>query len=342
MTTTIRKITSRLILVLLPLLFEGSLPGSMVHAQHDSSFYKTYDETVTGRFYFSRKYTSLLIKVPDSNIELDYNPNTTLNMGIGATYRSFTLNLAYGFPFINPDRGRGETKYLDLQGHFYGRKSNIDLYGQFYNGLYLTPKGLGRNDGRYYVRPDLRLREFGGSYQYIFNDKRFSFRSSFLQSEWQKKSTGTLLMGGEFFIGQARADSSVFPVQATSESRLNTTALRFYEVGPNIGYAYTLVIARHFFITGSLSLAADYTVSEYEGPQGKTIESGINPNSMLRLFMGYNSDRSAFSITYTNSRVNIDSEKKTAISINTGNFRVNYARRFQPGSRTKKMMDKIF
>jgi hypothetical protein len=230
-------------------------------------------------------------------------------MGIGATYRSFTLNLAYGFPFINADRGRGETKYLDLQAHFYGRKSNIDLFGQFYNGLYLSPKGYGRSDGNYYVRPDLRLREFGGSYQYIFNNKRFSFRSSVLQNEWQQRSAGALLVGGEFFIGQASADSSVFPVLSMSEARPNTNALRFYELGPSVGYAYTLVVARHFFITGSISLAADYSYSEFEGPKGTISEYGFNPNSMLRLFAGYNSDRSAFSITFTNSRVNIDSQK---------------------------------
>jgi hypothetical protein len=310
--------------------------------QSDSTYYKTYDELVTSRFYFSRKYTGLLVREPSSGKELDYRPNTTLNMGIGATYRSFTLNLAYGFPFINADRGRGETKYLDLQAHFYGRKSNIDLFGQFYNGLYLSPKGYGRSDGNYYVRPDLRLREFGGSYQYIFNNKRFSFRSSVLQNEWQQRSAGALLVGGEFFIGQASADSSVFPVLSMSEARPNTNALRFYELGPSVGYAYTLVVARHFFITGSISLAADYSYSEFEGPKGTISEYGFNPNSMLRLFAGYNSDRSAFSITFTNSRVNIDSQKNLSVSINTGNIRVNYVRRFQAGLRTQRCLDRVF
>jgi len=320
----------------------GCIPVTECPAQTDSSYYKTYDGLVTARYYFSRKYTGLLVRDPSTGIELDYKPNTTLNMGIGATYRFFTLNLAYGFPFINPDRGRGDTEYLDLQAHFYGRKSNIDLFGQFYNGLYLSPKGYGRSDGNYYLRPDLRLREFGGSYQYIFNHERFSFRSSFLQNEWQQRSAGTLLVGGEFFIGQASADSSVFPFLSTSGVRPNTNALRFYELGPSIGYAYTLVITRHFFITGSLSLAADYSFSEFEGPQGTISEYGFNPNSMLRLFAGYNSDRSAFSITFTNSRVNIDSQKNLSVSINTGNLRVNYVRRFQAGPRSQRFLDKVF
>ena len=313
-----------------------------VRAQHDSSYYKSYNDLITGRFYLSRKYTRLLINEPVTKTELEYNPNTTLNLGIGATYRSFTLNLAYGFPFLNPNRGRGNTKYLDLQAHFYGRKSNIDLYSQFYNGLYLVPKGYGSGDGSYYVRPDIGLREFGGSYQYIFNHKRFSFRSSFLQNEWQQKSAGTFLLGGEFFLGKASADSSVFPSLSANGIRPKTKAIYFYEIGPNIGYAYTLVIAQHFFITGSLSLSADYSFSEFEGPQGKTSEYGFNPNSMLRFFAGYNSNKSAFSITYTNSKVNIDSKKNLDISINTGNIRINYIRRFNTSTRTKGILDRLF
>jgi hypothetical protein len=335
--TMINRCSAIILLVML----ECILPFS-ASAMTDSTFYKTYEELVTGRFYFSRKYTGLLIKDPSSGIELNYKPNTTLNMGVGATYRSFTLNLAYGFPFINPDRGRGDTRYLDLQAHFYGRKSNIDLFGQFYNGLYLSPKGYGRDDNKYYVRPDLRLREFGGSYQYIFNSERFSFRSSFLQNERQKRSAGTLLIGGEFFIGKASADSSVYPTLSISGTRPNTELLRFYEVGPNIGYAYTLVIARHFFVTGSITLAADYSLSEFEGPNGTTSVSGFNPNSMLRLFAGYNSDRSAISITFTNSRVNIDSQKNLGVSINTGNIRLNYIRRFHVDARTQRRLDQVF
>ncbi|MFM2136055.1 MAG: hypothetical protein RL021_1455 [Bacteroidota bacterium] len=318
------------------------LNADVAAAGSDSSYYKTYEDLVTGRFYFSRKYTSILVRDPSVTTELDYKPNTTLNMGIGATYRFFTLNLAYGFPFLNPDRGRGETEYLDLQAHFYGRKSNLDLFGQFYKGMYLVPKGLGRPDGNYYVRPDIKLREFGGSYQYVFNHSRYSFRSSFLQNEWQQRSAGTLLIGSEFFLGQTRADSSIFPTLDFQSDRPEINSIRFYEIGPNIGYAYTLVIARHFFITGSLTVAADYSMTEFSGPGRKAYAYGFNPNSMLRLFAGYNSDRNAFSLTFTNSRVNIDSKKNLSVSINTGNIRINYVRRFIPGEKTRRVLDRVF
>jgi hypothetical protein len=124
--------------------------------------------------------------------------------------------------------------------------------------------------------------------------------------------------------------------------RPDVHSLHYFEVGPNIGYAYTLVIARHFFITGSLTVAADYSRSEFNGPVRKAFSDGFNPNSMLRLVAGYNSDRNAFSLTFTNSRVNIDSRKDLSVSLNTGNIRINYVRRFLPGEKTHRMLERVF
>src|SRR6187399_3652744 len=91
---------------------------------HDTTYYQSFmGKKITGRYYFSQKYTALEIgRNNKTSPRLRYTPNTNLNMGIGATYRSFTLNLAYGFGFLNPERGKGETKYLDLQFHTYTRR----------------------------------------------------------------------------------------------------------------------------------------------------------------------------------------------------------------------------
>ncbi len=60
----------------------------------ENSYYQEFPEHVTSRFYFSRKYTSLKIKDRISNQSYHYMPNSTLNLGLGATYRDLTLNLA--------------------------------------------------------------------------------------------------------------------------------------------------------------------------------------------------------------------------------------------------------
>ena len=66
---------------------------------HDTTFYEVYPGKVTTRFYFSQKYTTFTAQAPGGTEDLKFRPNTTLNMGVGATYHNFSLNLAYGFGF---------------------------------------------------------------------------------------------------------------------------------------------------------------------------------------------------------------------------------------------------
>jgi len=68
---------------------------------HDSTYYVTTPELITTRFYFSKKYTVFTSRVPKPLKDLKYRPNTNLNMDVGASYPKITLNLAYGFNFLN-------------------------------------------------------------------------------------------------------------------------------------------------------------------------------------------------------------------------------------------------
>ena len=96
---------------------------------------------LTARAYLSRKYNVLSFDPPPPAQPFQYRATTSLNLGIGATYHAFTLNIGIGITKFNPDKEKGDTQYLDLQGHFYARKWNIDLLGEFYKGFYLTPAG---------------------------------------------------------------------------------------------------------------------------------------------------------------------------------------------------------
>src|SRR5690606_10145591 len=103
----------------------GERPASP--PDHDTSYYISLADHIMTRAYMSRKYTSVRLGAPRGTDDIHYLPNTTLNMGVGATYKSLTLNLAYGFPFLNRRDERGKTKYLDLQSHIYTRKWTYDI-----------------------------------------------------------------------------------------------------------------------------------------------------------------------------------------------------------------------
>lgn len=271
--------------------------------------------------------------------DLTYRPNTTLNMGVGATYNSFTLNLAYGFGFLNPDRGQGKTRYLDLQFHNYGRKIVLDVFGQFYKGFYLSPQeGLTVSNG-YYVRPDLRVNELGTSVQYVLNNRKFSYRASFFQNEWQKKSSGTFLIGLELYGGWVNADSTIVPSALSEETALtNPRKFSFFEFGPNAGYAYTMVFDKHFFLTASGSVSIDYGVNTMRNDHGSNQSVGFSPNTFLRFFGGYNSSTWAISAVYISNGVRSNTNNAQQIVLNTGNIRLNFVYRIRPGKKTRKVL----
>ena len=319
--------------------------GESGYAQFDSTYYVSYADHITTRFYFSKKYTSLKLRNRNDNhnYNMTYRPNTTLNMGVGATYKWATLNLAYGFDFLNPDRGKGDTKYLDLQFHGYTRKFIVDFFGQFYDGFFLTPNSTNNPGIEYYVRPDLDVNQLGISVQYILNHKKFSYRASFFQSDWQKKSAGTFIFGLEAYGGKVKADSTIIPTFVNDgDAKRGITGLRFFEFGPNAGYAYTWIIRQHFFLTGSVSLSLDFGQNTMSENSGSYKFTGVSPNTFFRVFGGYNSSTWAISVIYVTNNVSLATEDfDQRIFLNTGNFRINYVYRFQLGKKVKRYLHDV-
>lgn len=308
--------------------------------QYDTSYYVSYADQIAGRFYLSQKYVSCRYFDKGNDLAIRYFPNTRLNMGIGATYKWATLNLAYGFGFLNPENGRGETKYFDLQGHIYARKITVDLIGHTYKGFYATDEDLRQPDGGYYLRPDMHLSAIGLTGQYILNADRFSYRAGFLQNEWQKKSAGTMLLGWQFVLGRVSADSSLVPQKLVEEgSPRGPDRVGFFETGPSIGYAYQLVIGKHFYVMGSVAAVFTFGTVVTEGETRERSSSFI-PNLAYHAFVGYNSEKWAISLTFTNSVVNIGggiSEER--LSMSTGNVRLNFARRFRARRDVRELLD---
>lgn len=307
------------------------------------AYYESYTDLITSRVYFSQKYTSLRIRGSEGTRDLQYRPNTTLNFGVGATYGWFTLNLAYGFGILNQENdSKGETRYLDLQSHIYTRKMSVDLFGQLYKGFYAYPKKIVPLDkDAYYLRPDIRMRHFGAAAYYIYNWKKFSFRASMLQNEWQKKSAGSLLVGGEFYYGTNRGDSALVPrALADLYPEAGVTKMRYFDIGPGIGYAYTAVAEEHFY--GTIALTASFPFSfQKQWREGKVEHRlSISPDLLTRMGIGYNSDRLNISILWVNSSVQTKG-KQGEYAIRTGNVRLNGAYRFAPGPKLKRKL-KIF
>ncbi len=307
----------------------------------DTNYIEPYTKMITGRAYLSQKYTIFGIDGSGGFRDIQYRPNTKLSVGVGATYRALTLNVGYGFSFLNPGKEKGKTKYLDLQTHLYGTKWRFDIFGQFYKGYFIFPRGYGSPDiNTFYKRPDLNVKEIGLSAYHIYNSKRFSYRAAVLQSEWQKKSAGSFLLGGSITYGKIRGDSSIVPAAlAANYPQKDIEQVRYIEVGPGAGYAYTLVWKEHWFITASATLSLDMGFVEETIQEIKKATRQISPNFMFRSGIGYNSANWNFNFFWVSNRTAINGQfPQGGYHVNTGNYRLAVAKRITPGPKLKRFL----
>jgi len=307
----------------------------------DTNYVESYLDHLTSRLFASIKSAGISLGDDRINQQIVYHPNEPLILGIGANYGVLGVNIGFNFPFVNNDDHKyGETDYLDLQTHIYLRSLTLDLYMQYYKGYHQTDPNDWYTDwptiDTLPKRPDLQSISLGLNGQYIFNDNKFSLRAPFLQNEWQKKSAGSFLLGGNIFFADIKGDSSLIPSNGgdtTFFDGLHFSQYRIINGGPVAGYAHTFVVKKHFFLTlmlvGGLSGGGSWA---YTSTKNEADRSGFTVAGNLtgRVAAGYNSRRVFVGVSYLGILIRNQSPiPQTWLGYNTGMFRFNLVYRFR-------------
>ncbi|BDD06468.1 DUF4421 domain-containing protein [Aureibacter tunicatorum] len=304
----------------------------------DTTYIIDYTDRITARLYSSIKFTNVYVVDNSLDETLHYKPNDNLNLGFGANYKFIGLNIGLNFPFINNrDHDKyGNTKYLDLQSHLYMRKHVIDFIGQFYRGYYLENSDHAIKNfpkDKYYIRPDIKTTSLGLVYNYVFNHKKYSYRAAFLQNEWQKKSAGSFLLGGNVYNVVTKADSSIVPSNINYVNFIDSVNFNQsyqFGLGVNGGYAHTFVIKSKLFFAISATIGVGFGgVRLHQETEASREDIDVTFTAQLRGGFGYNSEKYYVGVSY----VNLLSQNQLGIpeawlGFSTGNFRVNLVRRF--------------
>lgn len=318
-----------------------------VKPKFDSSYIKSYKYELTGRLYVSQKYTSFYIPSNDGSKHLTFIPNNTFNTGIGFTYRTFTLNLGFGLPGINGNSSqRGKTNSLDCQMHSYGRKGIFDVYFQLYKGYYLNEGSIPDYNG-FFSNSQLRAHIIGGSYTHIHNNRKFTLRPGAVQDEKQLKSAGSLLYGFEFVYSKLQNDSDAFVSLGLQDysNYLHVRNLKSYNLGPTVGYGYNLIFLKDFFLSAAVQVTVSAShnttkIVEDESIHLKTKWS-CSPNATGRASVGYMKDNWSVSVYFVNQTTTSRDGFGNSYAMNTGNFRMNFVKRFTPGKKVAKLLKPV-
>lgn len=331
-----------LLLIICSVQISEVVSQSIIKTVHDTAFYKVYPRSFIMRIFGSQKYAGFQLKNDKDIPVIDYRPNALPAIGIGATYRGLTLNIAYGgIDFLNTGAKRGTTEKFDVQVRLYTRKWAIDASGQLYKGYYLYPQGLALTDKKnYYIRPDLQVSAAGISAYRLFNYKRFTLRPAFVNDEQQIKSAGSFMTGAELFYIKGRGDSSIIPsALASLYERNNIKNVQVIAIGPGAGYAYTQVLPFHLFVTGSLILNLNLGHTREYGLGKASNNISVNANLFHRLAAGYDNGNIIINFFWLNNKISANGAVNNyRYRLNTGNFRFIVAKRFQPGLRSRKIL----
>ncbi len=265
----------------------------------DTNYISDRTKDLTIRALGATKLSTYKFGDYDNDKTLHYKSNNAYSAGLGFVYGFLGLNFTMKLPGINDDDLEyGKTTKFDFQAYAFPRKVALDLYVQYYKGFYADDNTIAPNTllSKNYIRPDLTTQHIGVNGSYVFNAKQFSFRAAFIQNEYQKKSAGTALLGGGIHYNRISGDSAIIPSDVSYAGFYNNNKFNkigSFNVGVHGGYAYTLVIKKHFFITGAALIGAGANYSFLRDDANDVFDRnvGFQFSGMYKAAIGYNSEK---------------------------------------------------
>lgn len=175
----------------------------------------------------------------------------TLSMAVA--YRGLGLGVA-----VNPAKFAGKCKDFEYNLNSYSNRYGFDV-------VFLSSKTYHGYKAADVERIDIHKGQISQNalnlnFYYAFNYRRFSFPAAFSQSYIQKRSTGSWMIGASF---------------DGSKTELSDMTIRLNEFAVGAGYAYNLVIARHWLC----HLSALPTMTIYSHDYTKTLTSADEDNA---------------------------------------------------------------
>lgn len=320
--------------------------GTTIYGQTQStSSANPYYSSMKKKLTFYTNFTSKVSKIEFSGISgtpaLKYQPNENINMGFGLSYRWLSISTSFNFkPLNRDDTLYGKTKCFGIDVDIYG-KTMIWMFNiQTYDGYYWANpnKYDGFRDWNIKdsvpLRPDIKTGHYNIKAIYAFNHQKYSAKAAFTNSERQTKSAGSMLIGGystAFYMG---ADSAT-PVPPELRDRFpksgTLAALISLNQGTSLGYAYTVVIKKSFYISAAwmLGFAPQYAI--YFDVSNSKVEDDLTLSlkSHARFAIGF--DKETFYIGFSAIADNVLMKK----GVNCGYTRLRfiYGKRFDVGKR---------
>jgi hypothetical protein len=259
-------------------------------AKYDTAYIFDYKNLLTMRLYGLIQDTRLVLD-QDQSGKIIFKPNIPYKIGVAGFYKWFGLGLAIGSPlsFIDEDKN-GKTEAFDLRLNLYSNIFAIEGQLQRFKGFYISnfPGTAGKN----FTSPDMLVYSIGAAGYYIYNYKRFSMRSAYVQTEWQKKSAGSLMVRLGINVSTMDDPGGMIPADFIEmyhfDSLRNFTQATLVSLSLAPGYGYNLVVFKRCYLHAAVFTGPAYNSITDRSVEGNDMVDLFSMLVFLRGAMGYN------------------------------------------------------
>lgn len=270
-------------------------------SEPDTNYVKSYRNKLLIALIGTRKYQHIDINNRDNSSQLTYKPNSPYSFGAGLSYNSLSVDLTLKLPFLTSSyRQKGETDIFRVRLGYNKPRIWFSTMVQIIKGFYLDnirefdPEWFSHHDS-YLLRPDIFNFSWYTAAYYSFNHRNITYQSSLGWEQRQKKSAGTLLLGGSVFVNYLTADSSMLPSMYASDFNhdMALTEQLNLQYGINCGYVHTLCLTQSFYLTLGIYPGIHYQTAHQiiRGEGKKDISGDFGSVTEARAVIGYNSDK---------------------------------------------------
>jgi len=273
-------------------------------SQKDRKDYDTlYLKEFTHNFYpytFSnvKNHNLYLSNIDNEEAWVNYSPNSPLYLGFGFDYKWATFS--YAFPIQSKADKKGSN--FNIQYGMSRRKYRFSLMYQQYQGFFkddpTIPGDWFDNHKTLSFRADIKDYIIQSTFFYIFNNRKISYRSSFLYFEKQLKSAGSFTVGTDLYISGITSDSSLIPTELDTafNDEIKKQKVLDINIGLKFGYVYTWVFHKNWHFSGHISPTLYFNKDRlFEEINEKNIVSNLSRSLFLgfgyRFVLGYDNDK---------------------------------------------------
>jgi len=291
--------------------------------------------------YGIQKMYTINLMNTNTKKKLNLSPNGQMNFGLGFNYKWMGLGVAFKLPLSkNDDDIYGKTKRFDFQLNIFARSFGIDFSTQYYKGFYVTNPAdfISWNREEFPTLPNLEILSSELSAYYFSNNKRFSYRAAFVRNEIQKKGAGSPIFGAYVRYDLAVSPDGFVPKELPESVKdtFDISAFITTNYGLSIGYTFTFVIWKKFFINISMVPGlGSKTLKVYTSEGEFRTKPGLSGRYVGRLALGYEHKYFYLGLSSTSISNNVTYENLT-LSSSTTKFRIFVGKRFDLKKKKKK------